>query len=250
MKKVLLLLTIAAGFGALAQTSMQVTLHSTGYTISPNENIYLRTKANSTSITEIDIKNIGTGTNKYKVKRNDVLLNTDALAYFCFAGNCYTELILTSPDADTLAPGQSASELKGDFKLLSADLIEGPAVGKSDIEYTFFNVDVPTDKISFTLKYNATAAVGIKENSKSVSGFEIFPNPAKETATVHLNSTKSLVTNLIIFNALGEIVQQKEVALTEGKNKIDLDIENLNSGIYFVSIKNGETSISKKLIIN
>lgn len=243
-------MSVVIGFSAIAQTSIRLTLHSNGYTISPNETIYLRTKANSTSITEVDITNIGSTTNQYKVKRMDVVLNTDGIAYFCFGGNCYTENVFTSPDADTLAPGQSASELAGDFKLLSADFIEGPTVGLSTIDYTIFNVDVPSDKVTFTLKYNASEAVGLKENLKSFSGFEIFPNPAKETTSIHLNSNKALNANMVLVNALGETILKKELSLTEGKNKIDLNIENLNSGIYFVSIKTGETSISKKLIID
>jgi hypothetical protein len=250
MKKVLLLLSVAFGFGALAQSTIKLTLYGKSYTISPNEVIHIKTKANGTTITEIDITNTGSTTNQYKVKRMDVLLNTDALAYFCFGGNCYTENIFTSPDADTLAPGQSASQLTGDFKILSADLAEGPTVGISTIEYTVFNVDVPSDKVSFTLKYNSAEAVSIKENVKNLSDFSIFPNPAKESAVINLNSAKAMQSSLSVYNALGEVVVQKDLSLLEGKNKIELNTENLKSGIYFVSIANGSNSISKKLIIN
>lgn len=250
MKKLLLLLILALYFGAMAQSTIRLTIYGKSYTLSPNEIIHVKTKPGGTSSAYFDITNTGSTTNTYKVKRMDVVLNTDALAYFCFGGQCYTENIFTSPDADTLAAGQSASQLIGDFKLLSPYLIEAPTIGYSEIQYTIFNVDVPSDKVSFTLKYNATEAVGIKENVKNLSNFIIFPNPAKESAVINLNSIKAVQTSLTVFNALGEVVLQKEISLTEGKNKIELNLENLNSGIYFVSVANGSNSISKKLIIN
>jgi hypothetical protein len=250
MKKILLLLSVSFALGAVAQSTIKLNIYDTTYIISANDVIHVKTKANKTSITEIDITNTGSTNNLYKVKRMDVLLNTDALAYFCVAGGCYTELVSTSADTLKLAPGQSASELAGDFQLLSADLSEGPIVGKSTIDYTIFNLNVPSDKVTFTIKYNATEAVGIKENVKNLSDFSIFPNPAKESAVINLNSSKATSGSLSVFNALGEVVLQKDLSLIEGKNKIELNTENLKSGVYFVSLTNSGNSISKKLIIN
>lgn len=249
MKKTLLLFASTFVLGSFAQSSMVLTLHSNGYTITPNEKIYLNTKPNGTSITEVDITNISSSTKLYKVKRSDNILNTDAIAYFCFAGNCFTENIFTSPDADTLGPGQSASELKGDFKLLSADLIEGSTVGLSEIEYKIYDQDNTSDAVIFTLVYNSSVATGIKQNAGNANSLEIFPNPAKEIAYLNVQVTKSAASQLVVMNAIGEVVIAKDIKLNEGKNKINLEIDNLNSGVYFVSIKNGNTSISKKLII-
>lgn len=257
MKKVLMIFSIALSYGISAQSSIGMQLYdslsSDIYYIPNNGIIHIKTKANKNSATDVDFTNLGSISNRYKVKRLDVLLNTDALANFCFAGNCYPDNILVSNDTITLAPGQSLaqlSEITGDFELIKADLVEGPVVGKSTIDYTIFNVDVPSDKVTFTLKYNAPEAVGIKENVKNLSDFSIFPNPAKESAVINLNSAKAMQSSLSVYNALGEVVLQKDLSLLEGKNKIELNTEILKSGIYFVSIANGSNSISKKLIIN
>jgi len=249
MKKILLLLSTVFCLGAIAQSSIQLTLHSNGYTLTPNEIINVKTKADGTSIVEVDITNIGNTTKQYKVRRTDIVLNTNAIAYFCYAGNCYTENTLISPDADTLAPGQSASELQGDFKLLSADLIEGSVVGLSEIQYKFYDVDNTSDSFIFTLRYNGSAATGIKESFKTLNNVEIFPNPANENVAVSVHSVKAMTSQVNVINALGEVVIQKDVKLIEGKNTVDLDIEKLNSGVYFVLIKSGNDQLSKKLII-
>ena len=67
------------------------------------------------------------------------------------------------------------------------------------------------------------------------------------------------IENKLIYQIHGQILSlrnpwqfayQKNIAVAEGKNKIDLDVENLPSGVYFASLKTGASTISKKFIIN
>ena len=218
--------------------------------LAPNATLYPTTSANGVESIIFDLKNTGSTTNVYIVKRYDVQLNTGASAYFCFAGNCYPDFTMTSPDADTLLPGQSASELPGLYKLLTTDLQEGPAVGQSIVKYTIKNVANANDTAQITLKYNYSPPVGLKESVKNLSSFELFPNPAKETTSIRINSPKVFETSVILFNSLGEVVYQKEVSINEGKNKIDMDLQNLPSGVYFATVKTAAGTLTKRLVIN
>lgn len=250
MKKVLFLIASVVSIGASAQSSLKLTNTHDNSTVNYNDTLYLTTEVESEIKVIFDLKNTGANQNVYTVMREDLLMNTGASAYFCFAGYCYPTSTTTSPDADTLGPNQSASGLSGDYKMLTTDLMEGSVIGKSIVRYNVINVNDANDKFKFVIKYNYSKPVGIKENSKIFSSFEIFPNPANTTASILINSTKNFESNVIVVNSLGQTVFQTEVTVTEGKNKIDLNVGNLQAGVYFATVKTGNTTISKKLIVN
>ncbi len=209
------------------------------------------------SITDltVDFKNNGATKNAYKVRRYDILLNKtgtadSAIAHFCFGGQCFMSSPSISPDADTLIPGKSASQLAGPNMMLDADLDEGGFVGLSIVKYTLFNTILSSDTVQFTIVYNGSKTItAIPESNLSLSSFEIFPNPVKDNAVLKVSSIHAFETTLLVYNALGAVVYEKEISLNEGKNKIELNFENLNSGIYFASLKSENGNIIKKIIV-
>ena len=253
MKKVIILALAAFSVNAYAQSTIQLKHIEANATLAPNATVVVTTTASSNSKINVDIKNTSSTTQSYNVKRYDVLLNTDATAYFCFGGSCYSDATVLSPNPLTLTGGTSASQIAGTYNNLTADLDEGAVAGYSLVKYTFINTANSSDSVQISVKYNAavpTNTVGIKENTKTVSSFEIFPNPAKETTSIRITSPKAFESSLVLFNSLGEVVYQKALSITEGKNKVDINVDNLPAGVYFASIKSGDSTISKKLIIN
>ncbi|PBQ31847.1 hypothetical protein CNR22_08720 [Sphingobacteriaceae bacterium] len=251
MKKHLVILLAALSANLLSQTTIQLRHVEAGnVALAPNGIIYSTTKANKSTLINIDITNTSTVTNTYKTKRYDVILNNGADASFCFAGNCFASVTEVSPGGTTLNGGASASQSSTEYQMLTADIAEGSTPGISHIKYTIFNASNPSDSVQITIKYNVAAPVGIKEANKSLSSFEIFPNPAKENASILVNSVKSFESQVIVYNSIGAVVFQKQVSIVEGKNKIDLNIENLSVGIYFASIKTAEATVTKKLVVN
>jgi hypothetical protein len=75
-----------------------------------------------------------------------------------------------------------------------------------------------------------------------VDNIDIFPNPAKNQFNLSSNLNNSL--GIQIFDVLGKSVKKLDT------NKKSINISDLNSGIYFVRIKNGDYYVTKKLIIN
>ena len=250
MKKSILILCTALSTLTYSQTSILVSNYSTSLTLAPNATVNVSTTAGVTAKVDLDIKNISGSTKSYIAKRYNVLLNANASAYFCFAGGCYGDQTSVSPNSLTLTAGQSASNVSGTFNILTADLDEGPIAGSSIVRYTFLNELTPSDSVQVTLVYNPAPPVGLKEITKNISSFEIFPNPAKETASLKVNSLISSQASVFVYNALGNVVYHKEVLINEGKNKIDINVEDFSPGVYFTSIKSGEITQSKKFIIN
>ncbi|WP_317899315.1 T9SS type A sorting domain-containing protein [Aurantibacillus circumpalustris] len=251
MKKILLLSTIGLAVNVFAQSTIELKDMDNNVTLSPNAIINAVTSAGNSKHINLDIKNTGSTTQSYNVKRYNITLNNDAVAYFCFAGTCYGDQTFFSPTSLTLTAGQNASGMPGSFNNLTAYLDEGSVVGYSEIKYSFINAANSSDSIQVTMKYNAAGnTVGVKESFKSLNAFGIFPNPAKETTAILVNTPKTMEAGVQVFNSLGELVYQKNVTLFEGKNKIDVNVESFNTGVYFANLKTEGGNISKKLIIS
>ncbi len=252
MKKILIPALVLFSAAMFAQSSIQLKDLQVNVALAPNATVVASTVAEVITKIDFDIKNISSSTQYYQVKRYDILLNTDASAYFCFSGSCYGDQTLVSPTSLTLTAGQSASEIQGSFNILTTDLWEGPTAGNSLVKYTFINSSTAADSVQISIKYSAAPSqtVSVHEVSKTLSSFEIFPNPAKETASILIYSPKVFESRLVLFNSLGEIVYTKNITVASGKNTIDMNVGNLPGGVYFASIQVENSTISKRLIIN
>ena len=107
---------------------------------------------------------------------------------------------------------------------------------------TLFGTDTSTNFITFT-------AVGTQEIS-AIEEFRLFPNPASQSINVQFSVNRPSTTNMKITNALGAIVQSYEPSVfNAGFYNEKLDISDLISGIYYLSINNGEQIISRKFVV-
>ncbi|MCB4798389.1 S8 family serine peptidase [Neotamlana laminarinivorans] len=77
------------------------------------------------------------------------------------------------------------------------------------------------------------------ENTKAT--LSIYPNPVTDLLFINTGSEIDVKVTYRIVNMVGQIVKQ-------GKNSKEVDVSRLDSGVYFIEIKNGENIISKKFI--
>ena len=91
--------------------------------------------------------------------------------------------------------------------------------------------------------YFYTIPLGIA--NVELSKAQMYPNPANNDLTVTL-ANSSLETNIEISNALGQAVYSS--ILSKGQNKIDINLNGLQSGIYFVKISNKDARVVRQLI--
>jgi len=256
MKKFLLFLSASFVLGYNAQTTIQVKkiFHGDTSVVAANAVISLTASYGTTQKVTFDIKNTSNVGHTYNVKRYDVALNSfgpdTAVAYFCFAGLCYDKSTHVSPSPITLGAGKSASDTSAQFYMLVAYLDDAPKKGCSEVRYTFFNVNSVSDSVQVIVNYNCATPAGISTVKGDITKFEIFPNPARNLATVKIDSKESGEIVTAIYNSLGQLVFQKEAMLQPGRNNVNLDISSLSQGIYLISVKRGEVTDTRKLIIN
>jgi len=78
--------------------------------------------------------------------------------------------------------------------------------------------------------------------------FSIIPNPASNMVNIISGDKTQGLINISIYSILGELVAQESHYL-DGK-VFTLQLDGLNEGIYFISIRNDHLNITRKLIIS
>lgn len=100
----------------------------------------------------------------------------------------------------------------------------------------------------FTLCASSLAQEGKNTaNSKSqeptIEGLTLYPNP-NNTGKVYITSRLNLDKKVEVFDVLGKKVIDVTLYSKE------LNISNLNPGVYIIKIKEGEAASTRKLIVN
>lgn len=79
---------------------------------------------------------------------------------------------------------------------------------------------------------------------------ELYPNPAGESAAFSILTDKPSVIELDVIDLTGQQLQQRTIMLPEGSSRIELELQNLKSGVYFVNIHFEEAYVlTKKLLV-
>ncbi len=83
---------------------------------------------------------------------------------------------------------------------------------------------------------------GINENKQPEFNLSLFPNPAKDSFTVKADVA---INSLIVTDVLGKTIKEITVA---GQSEIIINTNDLQTGIYFVTIKTNKGTVTKKVI--
>jgi len=78
---------------------------------------------------------------------------------------------------------------------------------------------------------------------------QIYPNPASDQASIHLNLKQESNFTLRILDASGKVINHRNYNNLNGVWTINLDTKNYHSGLYFVELEIEGRKISKRLII-
>jgi len=76
-----------------------------------------------------------------------------------------------------------------------------------------------------------------------------FPNPANDNVTIHYNLDNGVQgAEIVMHNVLGATVLHKEIVV--GSHTVEINLENLNPGVYFYSLNiGGQSQFTRRLVI-
>ncbi|MFI5163839.1 MAG: T9SS type A sorting domain-containing protein [Bacteroidia bacterium] len=94
------------------------------------------------------------------------------------------------------------------------------------------------------------ASNGVNENPKTETLLQNNPNPFYDKTEISFSTEDNGTAQLKIYNLIGSVVQQSDVKVRKGMNKIEVDAKNLDSGIYFYSVIYGNNTITHKMVVN
>jgi hypothetical protein len=96
------------------------------------------------------------------------------------------------------------------------------------------------------IKLQSTASV--PENA-FFSRIEIFPNPFEDKITLNYSMKESALLKFELSDITGKIVYTENYYSLSGKNQRELNLENLNSGMYFMNVYSESKRIHSRKII-
>jgi hypothetical protein len=87
--------------------------------------------------------------------------------------------------------------------------------------------------------------LNIEEFEELSSRISIFPNPAKEDLSIALDSNLNIETDIKIYDVSGKLVKTISSSSFENNNA-KVNVESLQSGMYFVKLSVNEVTVTKK----
>ena len=80
------------------------------------------------------------------------------------------------------------------------------------------------------------------------SEITISPDPANNIINIEFESTENEKNIIEIKNVLGQTIETITKQIVNGHNKIEIDVSDFLSGIYFIQVLNGDKVLNKKFI--
>lgn len=245
MKKLFTLIGLIAAVGFASAQNLKLvdlsgnTISNTGISVTGSETITYPMDEPIKS--RAFVINTSGNTINVNVKRYIISVPSSVTEQFCFGIQCY-------------APGTDVGPVPVDVlsadtnKTFYGDLFPNGIQGIYQIRYVFYDFNAPDDSVYLDVTFQT-------ENLSTEKGFvkpaiaNPYPNPAKDFTVFEYNLNSVKEANLVIYDMAGNVVKEKSVIEPSGKLKLNL--EDLNSGVYFYTFyANGKAISTKRLVIS
>ena len=109
---------------------------------------------------------------------------------------------------------------------------------------------IDTDMFSDTVAHYTTSSQHVYNPNDGISALSVQPNPASNFVKVSFNTPENMTVQLAIVDLTGKLIVNREYALNQpGSQEVDLNLDGIRSGLYFIKITSGNQIQTKKLIV-
>ncbi len=139
---------------------------------------------------------------------------------------------------------------------IDAGIVAGAGTSSSTLNYSFTDYNsyagisyyrlTQTDYNGDTKTFSMISVENC--NTANTTTINAFNNQAG-TIEIVIDSNSPSIYTATLFDAIGKKINAGNFTTTKGINNFQLDISNINSGIYFISIDNGKERVTKKIHI-
>jgi hypothetical protein len=88
--------------------------------------------------------------------------------------------------------------------------------------------------------------LSIKGNKTLNNNLNLYPNPSNNTVNILLSSKNAATAKMKIQNAMGQVIDSKEIILNE---TVQYDFSNKSKGLYFISFEVNNKKVTRKVTI-
>lgn len=105
-------------------------------------------------------------------------------------------------------------------------------------------------KDGFLSEFDISSLITIEEIQLELLDIKIFPNPAVDFFSIDFDSKMNDEFVITLQDAFGRLLQKQRFNPRNGSNHVTLNLYDLPAGVYFLSLQNNNSIVSKKVIKN
>jgi hypothetical protein len=146
------------------------------------------------------------------------------------------------------APGTACVIVSGTPNAVGTFPIRIKSQGRANTGFGYIWAPAP-DNNKYRLVVTGPTGIETLDNVK----FEVeqnYPNPFSDKSEIHYSSATAANVEFKVYNMLGAIVYSNKYKSEKGANTITVDANTFSPGIYMYSIKNGDNTITKRMIVS
>lgn len=108
------------------------------------------------------------------------------------------------------------------------------------------SIPVQEDLYEITLE---NAPTGVNQINEADLQFVIGPNPINKYSKLKYDLPSTAPTNITVYNLIGNAVYNSVLDGNQGRNTYDMSILDLDAGIYFIELKQGDYQRTTRFVI-
>lgn len=89
----------------------------------------------------------------------------------------------------------------------------------------------------------------IETGTTDADQFMVYPNPASDQFSIRFDLAKTAQTRIVIADITGKLVQDQNVEVKEGESVLNFSLENIEKGIYFITVTTDHSKFTKRLVV-
>lgn len=91
--------------------------------------------------------------------------------------------------------------------------------------------------------------LGVSEES-AINNTQLYPNPANEMATLNIDLIATATVHVYVTDITGKVIAEVyKGEMLSGSTKVDLNMSNFDSGIYFTTVETSNAKKTMKLVV-
>lgn len=134
-----------------------------------------------------------------------------------------------------------------------------PQVKENGADFTIYTVitqfgaEPANDPVNYYFLKDATYQfiVSVNDIDKNIANISsLYPNPTNGLTNVDLSLVKNADVSIQVVNMMGQVISSQDCGYkTVGMHKLTINANDLTSGIYFVTVKAGNSTSTSKMIV-